>query len=255
MRKLAVFTCLLLCSQLAMAAQRSVFMLDFGEVPVAVIDSQEPTLAQVKKDVIMGASRLGWQVLSSSDSDVTLRYEKRDYYLDIRVKYTTKTVSIEYVASQGLGYEEPDNGRALIHPSYNRWIANLLKSISPLGEQQNMQRAMTSAPPPENMIVIHYRRQDGNYSGWGLHVWGDPIDSPTSWFRPIPSTRVDAFGAVYTVKAAVTPDSPDAFFLVHSGDIKDKCSQDQSWDITQGREIFMISGDCKLYFTLADAMK
>lgn len=256
MRRLVVFTCLLFCSQLAVAGQRSVFMRDFGEVPVSVIDDQELTLAQVKKDVIVGASRLGWQIQSSTDSEVMLRYEKTEYYLDIRVKFTNTAVSVEYVDSQGLNYEKQDNGRVFIHPSYNRWIGNLLKSISPLGQQQVLQKSVRTAPAAEhNMIVIHYRRNDMDYGGWGLHVWGDAFDGATSWFKPISLTRTDAFGAVYTVKPAAAPATSDAFFLVHRGDIKDKCSQDQSWDITQGREIFMVSGDCKIYFTVDEATK
>ena len=43
--------------------------------------------------------------------------------------------------------------------------------------------------------MLHYRRADGNYDGWGLHLW-DGAANPTEWSKPAAADRVDAFGAV-----------------------------------------------------------
>lgn len=257
MRKLVLFTCLLFWSQLGLAAQPSVGMLDFGEVPVSRIDNQDPTLAEVRKDVIMGAMRLGWELQGGTDSESTLRYAKPDYDVTIRVKFTTKTIKFEYVSSNGLGYEKRENGETLIHPSYNRWIANLVKSISPMGLELRLKNASATSSIPDNALVIHYRRSDTNYKQWGLHVWGNAVEAPTSWFKPVVSTQRDTFGAIYTVKAdaaALTSDEVEAYFMPHSGETRDPCSQDFSWDPRKGREIFVVSGDCKIYFSVDEAM-
>ena len=28
-----------------------------------------------------------------------------------------------------------------------------------------------ATPAPDDLVVIHYRRPDGDYAGWGLHAW------------------------------------------------------------------------------------
>ena len=52
-------------------------------------------------------------------------------------------------------------------------------------------RPGTPEPPDENTAIIHYRRADGDYAGWGLHLWGDGIDpaalAQVAWDRPWPA--------------------------------------------------------------------
>ena len=47
-------------------------------------------------------------------------------------------------------------------------------------------QAATGEPDPpvdQGTAVIHYRRADGNYDGWGLHLW-DGAANPTDWAAP-----------------------------------------------------------------------
>jgi len=46
--------------------------------------------------------------------------------------------------------------------------------------------------------VLHYRRADNDYAGWGLHVWTGAAN-PTEWTNPLPPAGFDAYGAVFRV--------------------------------------------------------
>ncbi|MFF0768335.1 pullulanase-type alpha-1,6-glucosidase [Nonomuraea wenchangensis] len=69
--------------------------------------------------------------------------------------------------------------------------------------------------------VIHYRRPDGSYDGWGLHLWGDAVAEPalTDWARPRPPDGVDSFGAWWRVP--LRDPAAALHFVVHAGPVKD----------------------------------
>uniref|UniRef100_UPI00380B24CB pullulanase-type alpha-1,6-glucosidase n=1 Tax=Streptomyces sp. NPDC101160 TaxID=3366118 RepID=UPI00380B24CB len=88
-------------------------------------------------------------------------------------------------------------------------------------------------------VVIHYQRPDGDYAGWGLHLWTGAAQ-PTDWSRPLPPTRFDAYGAVYEVPLAEGASSLS--YIVHKGDAKD-LPTDQSLDLgTYGHEVWLLAG-------------
>ncbi|RPE35091.1 pullulanase-type alpha-1,6-glucosidase [Kitasatospora cineracea] len=94
-------------------------------------------------------------------------------------------------------------------------------------------------PVPDGKAVIHYRRADGNYTGWGLHDWTGAA-TPTDWGSPLMPARQDAFGAVFEVPLAQGATSLS--YIIHNGGDKD-LPQDQSLDFaTSGREIWIIGG-------------
>ncbi|RAJ42835.1 pullulanase-type alpha-1,6-glucosidase [Kitasatospora sp. SolWspMP-SS2h] len=94
-------------------------------------------------------------------------------------------------------------------------------------------------PVPEGKAVIHYRRADGNYTGWGLHDWTGAA-TPTDWGSPLAPARQDAFGAVFEVPLAEGATSLS--YIIHNGGDKD-LPQDQSLDFaTAGREVWIIGG-------------
>ncbi|XEC32633.1 pullulanase-type alpha-1,6-glucosidase [Streptomyces fradiae] len=98
------------------------------------------------------------------------------------------------------------------------------------------------APQDKTKAVIHYQRADGNYDGWGLHLWTGAAQ-PTDWSRPLMPTRVDAYGAVYEVPLAEGASSLS--YIVHKGDEKD-LPTDQSLDLaTYGNEVWLLAGQPK----------
>ena len=83
-------------------------------------------------------------------------------------------------------------------------------------------------PVPDDTAVIHYRRPDGDYAGWGLHAWEGTEAKPV-WRTPLSPAAWDAFGAVFRVP--VTPDAIGLRFVLHRGDEKD-LPDDQRLDLT-----------------------
>ncbi|WP_405580752.1 pullulanase-type alpha-1,6-glucosidase [Streptomyces sp. NBC_01190] len=97
------------------------------------------------------------------------------------------------------------------------------------------------AYPPQDSgkAVLHYHRADGDYTGWGLHVWTGAA-TPTDWTAPLRPTTVDSYGAVFEVPLAAGATSLS--YIIHSGDTKDLPS-DQSLDLTAtGHEVWLLAG-------------
>ncbi|AGZ40477.1 pullulanase-type alpha-1,6-glucosidase [Actinoplanes friuliensis] len=93
-------------------------------------------------------------------------------------------------------------------------------------------------PGGDDVAVIHYRRADGDYAGWGLHAWEGTPKKPV-WSIPLAPVTFDAFGAVFRVP--VRPDAAGLRFVVHQGDHKD-LPDDQRLDLTRSREVWMLAG-------------
>ncbi|MER6977439.1 pullulanase-type alpha-1,6-glucosidase [Streptomyces carpinensis] len=91
--------------------------------------------------------------------------------------------------------------------------------------------------------VIHYHRADGDYAGWGLHVWTGAAD-PTDWSKPLQPVKTDSYGAVFEVP--LTDGATSLSYILHKGDEKD-LPTDQSLDLTaaNGHEVWLVSGQDK----------
>ena len=125
---------------------------------------------------------------------------------------------------------------------------------------------------PEGKAAVHYSRPDGNYNGWGLHVWesyqkkeeaGDEwakketADRPlkgVNWFKPMPQSGKDDFG-VYWLVDVKDFDNGRVNYIIHKGDTKDQCNQDKFWLIKDSRDAYINAGDCKIYLSKEDALK
>ncbi|MFE0704842.1 pullulanase-type alpha-1,6-glucosidase [Streptomyces sp. NPDC058872] len=110
-----------------------------------------------------------------------------------------------------------------------------------IAQGQDGQSDADPAPVPqdEGKAVLHYRREDGAYDGWGLHLWTGAAQ-PTDWSKPLMPTRVDAYGAVYEVPLAAGATSLS--YIVHRGDQKD-LPTDQSLDLAaHGHEVWLLAG-------------
>jgi hypothetical protein len=76
------------------------------------------------------------------------------------------------------------------------------------------------APVEKRIVIVHYRRPDGDYDGWTLWAWDGPLE-PLSHFENsvLPEPEHDDFGAVFRVELAAG--APGMKFLLHNGDLKD----------------------------------
>ncbi|MFF3581031.1 pullulanase-type alpha-1,6-glucosidase [Streptomyces mirabilis] len=90
--------------------------------------------------------------------------------------------------------------------------------------------------------VVHYHRADGDYAGWGLHVWTGAA-TPTDWSKPLEPVKTDAYGAVFEVP--LTAGATSLSYILHKGDEKD-LPTDQSLDLTaNGHEVWLVNGQEK----------
>ncbi|MGW1014178.1 pullulanase-type alpha-1,6-glucosidase, partial [Streptomyces termitum] len=111
------------------------------------------------------------------------------------------------------------------------WIAQ--------GQDGQSETAPAPAPRDTTKAVVHYKREDGNYDGWGLHLWTGAAQ-PTDWSKPLLPARTDAYGAVYEIPLAEGATSLS--YILHKGDEKDLPS-DQSIDLAAtGNEIWILAG-------------
>ncbi|MFL6140979.1 MAG: alpha-amylase family glycosyl hydrolase [Labedaea sp.] len=78
-------------------------------------------------------------------------------------------------------------------------------------------RTVHAAGPPAATATLHYLRPAGDYSGWGLHMWGDAVDpavlSQVAWEHPWPLTRINGAWAEYDIP--LVDDTKPVNFIMH----------------------------------------
>ncbi|MFE3635415.1 pullulanase-type alpha-1,6-glucosidase [Streptomyces sp. NPDC059168] len=109
--------------------------------------------------------------------------------------------------------------------------------------EQGKEDVLTERPdhpaPDTAKAVLHYHRADGDYDGWGLHVWAGAAN-PTDWSDPLKPVKTDAYGAVFEVPLAEGATSLS--YIVHKGDDKD-LPADRSLDLrADGHEVWLLNG-------------
>lgn len=95
-------------------------------------------------------------------------------------------------------------------------------------------------------VRIHYQRPAQDYTGWGVHLWGDGLapNERTSWQNAKLFTGVDEYGRY--VEAEVRDPAKPIGFIVHLGDVKDVAT-DRSFTPSSNREIWLRQGDPVVY--------
>ena len=104
--------------------------------------------------------------------------------------------------------------------------------------------------------TINYNRCDSTYDGWGAHLWKDggiPVTG-VEWQKPLQPSGKNDFGVFWTIKL-------DEFtkgrvnYIIHKGDSKEQGGRDMAFDGSATKEIWVNSGDRKIYTSLDDARK
>ncbi|MGV8926852.1 MAG: hypothetical protein ACOH2G_14410 [Ewingella sp.] len=79
---------------------------------------------QVKSAIFEAGQQRGWIMTPAGAGVINGRLASRDYTANIRVNYSAKTYTINYVSSTNLMASSGS-----IHRNYNRWVNNLDKDI------------------------------------------------------------------------------------------------------------------------------
>jgi pullulanase-type alpha-1,6-glucosidase len=108
----------------------------------------------------------------------------------------------------------------------------------------------------QGFVDIRYQRPDGNYTGWGLHLWGDAIADGvgTTWDAPRFPDEIDDYGAHWIVPLKPTEAAAGlpVNFIVHKGDEKDP-GPDQSFIPATDPAVWIQSGDVTIHPTRGSA--
>jgi hypothetical protein len=115
-------------------------------------------------------------------------------------------------------------------------------------------RTVRYAGPPLTVATVHYYRPAGDYTGWGLHLWGDGVDPAVlrqvAWDRPWPPTRTEGGWAEYDI--ALTDDTKAVNFIMHlpNGDTVPTSREpggDRSFVPIDNPQIWIKQGDPAVY--------
>lgn len=118
------------------------------------------------------------------------------------------------------------------------WLIALLLLATPASAQTQ---------PEPHTVRIHFHRANPDYSGWGLHLWGDglKLNRPYSWTEPYPPSGVDDYGVYFDI--ALQPGAKTFGFVLHMGEQKN-APYDQYWLADQhGPEVWLLEGSGTLY--------
>jgi len=117
--------------------------------------------------------------------------------------------------------------------------------------------AAAQSAPPEGKVQINYNRCDGNYEGWGVHLWKNPgIPLPgIEWQKPLMPQGKNDFGVFWQADLAEFDSSGNVNYIVHKGDSKEQGGRDMKFDGKTVKQIWVNSGDRKIYVSLDEAKK
>jgi alpha-amylase len=117
-------------------------------------------------------------------------------------------------------------------------------------------RTVEQAPPPVTTAVLWYFRPAGDYTGWGLHMWGDAVADSVlaqiSWDNPWPFAAIVGGWARYDI--ALKDDTKPVNFIMHlpSGDSVPATREpggDRSFVPLDHPQIWLKQGDPTVYFS------
>lgn len=113
-----------------MALARTADMYDAPKVESTAVAPADAM--QIRERILSGAKSLGWVVTREEPGLIGLSYDKQGkHQVTVAVRYDSLGYKVDYVSSFNLNYEELGSVRK-IHPTYNRWIHNLIKRIGPV---------------------------------------------------------------------------------------------------------------------------
>lgn len=102
-------------------------------------------------------------------------------------------------------------------------------------------------------VTIHYKRSAGDYSGWGLHLWGSAIatSTVTTWAA---ARAFDAVENGWAVAVVPVVNPAVAFNLIaHKGDFKSPTADLSFIPNASGAHVWVVQDNNNLFFNAQDA--
>ena len=128
MNKKALFLAIIALFMLFAAASLSAQTASFEPVVQGQQLPDPIDLDKLDKSIRLSLATHTWVVTAGKSGEILARFEKSEGLVraDIKVTYSAKGYTIEYVDSKGL---DVNLEKKIIHRNYPRWIANLNKAI------------------------------------------------------------------------------------------------------------------------------
>jgi pullulanase-type alpha-1,6-glucosidase len=101
--------------------------------------------------------------------------------------------------------------------------------------------------------ILHYRRPQADYDGWGLHVWGPTAEQGVTWGTPLAPDGQDDYGIYWNV--AMQPGADRLNYIVHKGDQKDPGPDQSLVFAATGCETWLIQGSGEQFSDPQQALK
>lgn len=124
------------------------------EPPPIAVPQLAPEL--VEKAIRIAAAERRWTVAAQEPGVLVADLAHRSHLARVRIKYDASQVSLTYLDSLNLDYEE-DGGARTIHRSYNNWVGALADAIGRALQRSDLASAELppdpSAPPPANPLA------------------------------------------------------------------------------------------------------
>lgn len=125
MRKLSLLLCLLATLPFTAEARRTDAIKSPLEIPIPA----KATTTQVRLAAQLAVQSRGWVIENRKGNAFEAVYAqegRRSFSARISVTHSAKDVTIKYVSSEGLDYNEADG---TIHANYNKWMDFLEQDI------------------------------------------------------------------------------------------------------------------------------
>ncbi|HYK73886.1 MAG TPA: pullulanase-associated domain-containing protein, partial [Pseudoneobacillus sp.] len=102
---------------------------------------------------------------------------------------------------------------------------------------------------PEGYVRVHYHRNQGDYEGWGLHLWNQDeskpaIDLAVDWNSPVLFDKESKWGKYVDIKVKDIKNGLN--FIPHKGDTKDM-DKDRAFPNIGDREFWLVEGNEEVF--------
>lgn len=161
-------------------------------------------------------------------------------YFDLRLPETAASLNLQFVRGGEVEPAAPAAIAALPANTAVWWFH---------GGEAPLYRAPPALPGPDQ-VVVYYVRGDGQYGGWGLHLWGD-VANETGWSSPFAAEGTDPeLGAYFVID--LKPNAARVNLIVHGNtpetlDTKDP-GPDMGFDLAElGDLVWVRSGSTQIF--------
>jgi len=131
-RIVAALTLILASLSTAQAARPGKPMELFLDNPISTASGTVPAREQIETAMIRAGLQRQWQITRNADGTLNAHLSVRQHTLDVTITLHDTRYDIAYKDSTNLKYapnpDDPD--RPIIHPSYNKWLKNLISDFN-----------------------------------------------------------------------------------------------------------------------------